>query len=154
MKMQQERRHNPYPWTWEIPAAITAAMFMIMALATHLGRAIANLAAGGGWQLTGRPELFTSLPRLMSGDAIAGLPNAPAAHASSGQLWFWIAATELAVLVAIALILRTGLRMWGPGRIRGMATPSDAERLLGLARLRRNAAMIRPDLYATKKEAP
>lgn len=145
--MQQERRTNPYPWTWEIPTAISGAVLLVMALAVHVARAIANLGAGAGWQLTPRPALFSSLPGLLSGDATAGLSAASPAHASSGQLWFWIVATELILLVAIVLILRSGLRKWGPGHIRGMASPGEVDQLLGLARLRRNAAMIRPDLY-------
>jgi len=38
-------------------------------------------------------------------------------------------------------------RRWGPGRMKGMASPGEAEQVLGLTRLRRNAPLIRPDLY-------
>ena len=145
--MQHARRTNPYPWTWEIPTAIIAAVLLVMALASHLARAVANLLAGGGWQLTPRSELFSSLPRLVSGDARAGLPETSIVHASSGQLWFWIAAAEVAALVVVAMVLRWGLTLWGPGRIQGMASPGEADQLLGVGRLRRNASMIRPDLY-------
>ena len=146
--MQHARRTNPYPWTWEIPTAIIAAILLVMALSIHLARAIANLVTGGDWQLTPRSELFSSLPKLVSGDARAGLPETSIAHASSGQLWFWIAATEVVALVVVAIVLRWGLTQWGPGRIQGMASPAEADQLLGVGRLRRNATMIRPDLYA------
>ena len=95
--MQHARRTNPYPWTWEIPAAIIAVVLLVMGIALHLARAIANLFAGVGWQLTPRPALFSSLLGLIGGDAGAGLPDAPTGYASSGALWFWIAATELVV---------------------------------------------------------
>lgn len=145
--MQHARRTNPYPWTWEIPTAIIAAVLLIMVLAIHVARAIANLLTGGGWQLTPRAELFSSLPRLITGDAHAGLLETSGSVASSGQLWFWIVATEAAAMVMIAMVLRWGLARWGPDRIRGMASPAEADHLLSVARLRHSAAMIRPDLY-------
>src|SRR5689334_2720487 len=115
MKMQQARRTNPYPWTWEIPAAIVGLVLLLLAFALHLARAIANLLSGAGWQLTPRPALFSSLLRMIAGDAGAGLPDTPTGHASSGALWFWIATTELLVLAAVVLVLRWGLAQWGPG---------------------------------------
>lgn len=148
--MQHARRTNPYPWTWEIPATIISLVLLILGIAVHLARAIANLFAGAGWHLTPRPALFSSLPRLIGGDAGAGLADMPTGYASSGALWFWIATTELVVLVLVVLVLRWGLAQWGPGRIQGMASPAEAEQLLGLSRLRRNAPIIRPDLYAKK----
>ena len=36
---------------------------------------------------------------------------------------------------------------WGPGRMRGMATAAEAEKLLGVTRLRKVAGILRPDLY-------
>jgi len=147
MKLQQARRTNPYPWTWEIPAAIAAGALLVMALALHVARAIANVFAGGSFSFPARAGLFSSLGDLLSGDATAGLPVPLGAHAGSGELWFWIVVTELAVLTFLGLVLRWGMRQWGPGRIQGMASPSEADQLLGISRLRRNAAVIRPDLY-------
>jgi len=147
MKLQQARRTNPYPWTWEIPAAIAAGALLVMALALHAARALANVFAGGTFSFPARAGLFSSLGDLLSGDATAELPDPAGAHASSGQLWFWIVVTELAVLIFLGLVLRWGMRQWGPGRIQGMASPSEADQLLGISRLRRNAAIIRPDLY-------
>ncbi|GAA3524748.1 hypothetical protein GCM10022234_21930 [Aeromicrobium panaciterrae] len=147
MKLQQARRTNPYPWTWEIPAAITAGALLVMALALHVARAIANVFAGGTFSFPARAALFSSLGDLLNGDATAGLPEYQAGHASSRELWFWIVVTELAVFTILGLILRWGMRQWGPGRIQGMASPSEADQLLGISRLRRNAAIIRPDLY-------
>ena len=150
MKLQQARRTNPYPWTWEIPVAVIISVLLVMAVALHAARTIANAVVGGGWQFTPRSELFSSLPGLVTGDATSGLATTPDAYATAHQLWFWIALTELVVLVVIALVMRTVLRQYGPGRIQGMASPGEADRLLGTARLRRNAAMIRPDLYTKK----
>ena len=150
MKLQQARRTNPYPWSWEIPVAVIVTVLLAMVVALHAARAVANAIVGGGWQFTPRSALFSSLPGLVTGDATAGLTTVHEVHATANELWAWIALTELVVLVAIAFVLRSVLRQWGPGGIQGMASPSEADHLLGISRLRRNAVMIRPDLYAKK----
>lgn len=150
MNLQQDRRANPYPWTWEIPTAVALMVVLVMTLAVHAARAIANAVAGAGWQLTVREELFTSLPGLLGGDAGAGLFGPSSRYASAGALWVWIVLTEVVVLVVVVLVLRWGLAQWGPGRVQGMATATESEQLLGISRLRRNAAIIRPDLHSKK----
>lgn len=153
MQLQRARRTNPYPWTWELPAAGIVAVLLVMVIAVHAARAVANAVAGGGWQFTPRAALFHALPGLVSGDATAGLATTPPAYASAPQLWVWTGLAEAVVLMALLALLRWVLRRWGPGRIHGMASPGDADQLLGLTRLRRNAAVIRPDLYG-KRKAP
>jgi len=150
MNIQQERRTNPYPWTWEIPTAVALMVVLVMTLALHAARAIANVLAGAGWRFPAREELFTSLPGLLGGDAGAGLVGPSGRYVSSGALWVWIVLTEVVVLVIVALVVRWGLAQWGPGRVQGMATAAESEQLLGISRLRRNAAIIRPDLHSKK----
>ena len=62
-----------------------------------------------------------------------------------------IAAVGTAVAIpGLGLIvagIRAGLRLWGSGRVQGVATREEAERLLGRSRLCRHAAIVRPDLY-------
>jgi hypothetical protein len=50
---QQSRRHDPYPWTWEIPLSIVLVILMVLVCGVHLGRGIAN----GGWGRLGVPEM-------------------------------------------------------------------------------------------------
>ncbi len=52
---QQSRRHDPYPWTWEIPLAVAVVILMVLVCGVHLGRGIANVLAGAGW--AGRPRV-------------------------------------------------------------------------------------------------
>ena len=62
--------------------------------------------------------------------------------------------TSVGAMLAPPLVvwaIAYALGRWGPSRVLGMATPADAEDLLGLTRLRRNAAIIRPDLHAPKR---
>ena len=144
---QRSRRHDPYPWTWEIPTCVVVAITLVMVSGVHLGRAIANVVAGADWVVPERADLFRSLPAVLQGDAGAGIHGLDRSIASSTALWTYIAATELILLIACAVLLKMVLDRWGPARMRGMASPAEAERLLGVRRLRRVRAVIRPDLY-------
>ncbi|WP_157720502.1 hypothetical protein [Friedmanniella luteola] len=127
------------------------AVLLIAALAAHLGRAVANRIAGAGWAFPDRADLFTSLPGLLTGDAAAGLPATTAPLATADTVLTLIVVVELMVLTAVSVVLKVGLGRWGPGRMRGMASRSEAKQLLGRTRLRRNAPIIRPDLYPTRR---
>jgi hypothetical protein len=130
----------------------------------QLGRSTANLVAGAGWTWpttsTGTGTVvsspvgtafWTSLPGILGGNSGAGLaPSTPTGLAGQGLLRGSITVTELTLLDLTAwagtyLYLRRG-----PGRMRGMATVSEAEKLLGVTRLRRVAPIVRPDLYETR----
>jgi hypothetical protein len=144
---QQVRRRDPYRWTWELPVGLLVAFVLVAPLAAHLGRAVANRLAGARWVFPPRVDLFTSLPGLLAGDAAAGLHEHGGPLAGSTALLAWLAVTELLLLAAVLAGLKVGLDRWGPGRMRGMASRQEAEQLLGRSRLRRNAPIIRPDLY-------
>jgi hypothetical protein len=168
--MQRERRRDPYPWTWE-PAALAAALVGLgFVLAAQVGRSAANLLAGAGWTwpdthtvgagtgtTTGTglavpsplgAAFWRSLPAVLGGDAGAGLPApVPADLAGPGLVRLSVTVTEVAILAALASLTIAVYLRWGPGRLRGMATPAEAERLLGLTRIRKVAAVVRPDLY-------
>lgn len=162
--MQRERRRDPYPWTWEIPVAVALAGGFVIVAALQLGRAAANLVAGAGWTWpdgTTSPNqgpltspigtaFWTSLPGVVAGDASAGLPQH---EASNGRLAGpaltrgCLIAAELIVVVALRWLTILVLQRWGTGRMRGMATAAEAERMLGVRRLRQVADIVRPDLY-------
>ena len=144
---QRSRRHDPYPWTWEIPLVTVLAILVLIIFGAHLGRAIANLVAGSDWRFPNRVDLFSSLPAVLRGDAAAGLIDLDGPVASPSTLLMCVVATELILLAVTVLLLKWGLDRWGPGRMRGVATAGEAERLLGVTRLRRNRRIVRPDLY-------
>lgn len=150
--MQRSRRSNPYPFTWEIPLAAAVTVLLVLACGVHLGRAIANLVAGAGWALPARVDLFTTLPGVLAGDAASGVTGLAGPGAAPALLWACIAATELALILVMAAAAKAGLDRWGPGRLKGMAAPVEAERLLGRTRLRKARAVIRPDLYGTNRK--
>lgn len=160
--MQRERRRDPYPWTWEIPLVVTLASGFAVVIGLQLGRSLANLVAGAGWtwpdpnagQFTSPigAAFWTSLPGVVSGDAGAGLSestlDADADQlAGPGLLWACLGITEVLLIAAMSWAAIYVLQRWGPGRMRGMATATEAERLLGVTRLRKVAGIVRPDLH-------
>ena len=144
--LQADRRHDPYPYTWEPPVAILTGGLLLAALGTHLARALANWTAGGGWTWPAGRTLYTSLPTVLAGNPTAGITST-APTANTPALYGWLIATQLILLASYAAGLLWAARRWGPGRMKGMASPGEAEQVLGLTRLRRNAPLIRPDLY-------
>jgi len=65
--------------------------------------------------------------------------------------------TEVALLSATIWVGVWAYQRWGPGRMRGMATAAEAEKILGVTRLRKVAGIVRPDLYgkhATPRRHP
>lgn len=147
--MQQSRRRDPYPFTWEIPAAAAAGVLILAVIGVHVGRGLAVLL-GGGWAWPGSEQLLVSIPAVLGGDAGAGLPPAAGADAtdvSVGVLLGCVGVAEVGILLLCVAAVVEGLRRWGPNRLRGMATRAQAERLLGISRLRKDRAVVRPDLY-------
>ena len=148
---QRSRRQDPYPWTWEMPLAIVVAILILVVLGVHVGRAVANVLAGCDWRFPSRVNLFRSLPAVLRGDAGAGLVDLHGPGASPSSLLVCVGATELILLAATVVLIKFGLARWGPGRMRGVATSGEAERLLGVARLRRCRKVVRPDLYGKRR---
>ncbi|NMM25668.1 MAG: conjugal transfer protein [Phycicoccus sp.] len=152
--MQRSQRGDPYPFTWEIPAAIIASVLLVLVLGVHIGRAAANLLAGAGWGWPAQAELFRSLPGVLGGDGGAGLPGTYHEGAGRSALWTWIGVTELLLAGLLASALMIGLDRWGPQRVQGMATRAEAEQMLGRTRLRKASAVVRPDLYGKQRSRP
>lgn len=162
--MQRDRRRDPYPWTWEIPTAIAAVFALAAVTGVQLGRGLANLAAGAGWtwpaadsgMSTPSPigaAFWTSLPGVLAGRAEAGLARpVPDQLAGPGLLCACIAATEVVLAGGLTWLIVYAWQRWGPGRLRGMASTSEAEKLLGVTRLRKVAPLVRPDLYGKQPQ--
>lgn len=159
--MQRERRRDPYPWSWEIPVAVILAALFVIVIGIQFGRSVANLLAGAGWTWpaadgganTGAfpspigAAFWTSLPSVLAGHSDAGLPSPiPSGMAGHGLVWASLALTEAALLTATTWVGLYAYQRWGPGRMRGMATAAEAERLLGITRLCKVAGIVRPDL--------
>ncbi len=151
--MRRNEHRDPYPLTWELPAAAVALLLVTLVGGAHLGRAAANVLAGRGLAFPGQADVLRSVPRLLSGDADAGLSGLAGQQPSRTVLLAVIAVVELLLLVGCGWLVKAGVQQWGPGRARGMASASEAERLLGRRRLRRVAAVVRPDLYGPRQNS-
>lgn len=148
--MQQSRRSNPYPFTWEIPLAVFLAVVLLLFLGVHVGRAVANFWAGSGLTVPPSQDLVTSWLSVLRGDAGAGLVPRPDHVAGPGALRFWIILSETFIIAGLLWLARAAWIRWGPGGVRGVATSSEVEEVVGRARLQKQAHVIRPDLYAKK----
>lgn len=142
-----ERRREVYPWSSEIAVGVVLGMVLMLTVGVHLGRGVACLLGGAGWAFPSVADLFTSLPGVLAGDPAAGIDEPPRRLPTRRLLAISVAATELLVVAVAAAAARLTWRRWGAGRLPGAATQVEVARLLGVRRLRRSAAVIRPDLY-------
>ena len=136
--MQRARRHNPYPLTWEIPLGIACAILLTLAVGVHLGDALAHLAAGQPWAWPQPRDVFGSIPAVLAAE--------PASAAVDPRVW--IVTVELLLTGSLGWAAYSTWQRWGPSRLKGMATNEQAEQVLGVRRLRKVAAIVRPDLHA------
>jgi hypothetical protein len=143
--LQSDRRRDPYPFTWEIPVGILTGWLLLAGLGIQLARTLANWTAGAGWIWPTGKALYSSLPAVLAGNPQTGLILHPAT-ASRAALYGWIITIQLLLAVATILAAFWMYRRWGAGRMKGMASGAEAEAVLGVTRLRRNSAVIRPDL--------
>jgi len=150
--MQRDRVEDQYPWTWEIPLAVVCAVLVVGVVVCQVGRSLANWFAGAGWLWPPLDKLGTSIPALLAGDAAAGLSGVQHA-ASAAALWGWLSFVGLLTVSASTLACVWSWRQWGPGRMRGVATVTEAHELLGEDRLWKVRHVVRPDLYPAGRKA-
>ena len=150
--MQRERVEDHYPWTWEIPMAVMCGVLVVGVGVCQLSRSVANWFAGAGWLWPAPDKLVTSTPALLAGDTAAGLSGVQHA-ASAAALWGWLSLGGLLTVTACTLACVWAWRRWGPGRMRGMATVTEAHELLGKDRLWKVRHVVRPDLYPAGRKA-
>lgn len=143
--MDDQQHKDGYPWTWEPAAAVALGLATIAVLSLQLGRTAALLVTGSGTWWPAPEQLITSTWGITQGHLDAGLPNV--IHDATAPPWL---AWTLAAVFALALSTAGGWLLWrlrGHGAMKGMATTDQANQLLGVARLRKNRRIIRPDLY-------
>ncbi|SHN52601.1 type IV secretion system protein VirD4 [Geodermatophilus obscurus] len=134
------------PATWEIPAAAVLVWLTAGALLLPAGRAIAALLTGGGWVWpSGLSALVAAVGGLLTGDAAAGLD-----HMQSAALPGTGAVYAAVITVLVLFLIGSGGAAWAVHRFlgggAGMATRGQVAEVLGSARLRQAAPIIRPDL--------
>ena len=139
--MQRERRQNPYPWTWEIPAGVACAVLLVLAIGVHLGNGLAHLTRGQGWTWPAQSQLFASIPTVLN--------SAPTTSRVGAQAW--VITVELLLIGGLGWGTVASWQRWGPSRLKGVATRDQAEQVLGSTRLRKVAPIVRPDLHPVRR---
>ena len=110
----------------------------------HLGDALAHLTAGQPWAWPQSRDVLSSIPAVLAAE--------PASAAVNPRVW--IVTVELLLTGSLGWAAFSTWQRWGPSRLKGMATGDQAEQVLGVRRLRKVAAIVRPDLHGrTPKEA-
>jgi len=132
----------------EVAAVVLTGVLLLLASAALTGLALASALFGGDWVWpAGSDTAGQVLAGLLTGEPGRGLPAQLQAQVpGSVAVYSSVVAAELVMLAAAALLWR----YHRPGDARGgMATRSEAQRVLGRSRLRQARTIIRPDLYGT-----
>lgn len=145
-----DRRRDAVSWSAEIVALAVMVTVLLLIFGILLGRSAAYLLAGAGWTFPERAALFTGLPGILAGDPAAGLDQPPTLTPARWLLASSVVAAELVLVSLEAVVGRFCWLRWGSGRLPGTATRAEVAPLLGIARLRRSARVIRPDLYSRR----
>ena len=146
-RMQVDRRKESIPWTWE-PFVGALALYVFVALvAAQTARGMAYLLAGDGFRWPKAEAQVSSTFAVFAGHSATGLLGTSVPVLGSTWLYVCLAIVEFLALSAVTWVGVAMFLRWGPARVLGMATRADAQKLLGLARLRSHSAVIRPDLH-------
>lgn len=152
MSMERSRRDrfatNTVPLTWEIPVAvILAGLFVVVITPLVVQGLVVRFAAGEfAWPTR---HLLDAYGGLIHGHFGAGLRRGLADELpANAVLWLLTLLGEVLVLGA-ALVGGLWMRdLTDTNSHHGLATATQAAEALGLPRLGKSAALIRPDLYA------
>lgn len=158
MSMERSRRDRfstpAPPVTWEIPAAVIGAGLFLIVIMPLVVQGIVGWATSGqfAWPTS---HLLDAYGGLVHGHFGAGLRHDVAAGLPpDAVMWVLATAGEVLVLGAAVVIGRWMRDLTGTDSHHGLATATQAAEALGLPRLRKSAAVIRPDLHAPAPRRP
>jgi hypothetical protein len=140
----------PQPYGWELAAGGALCWVLVAVILVPAGQGAAAFLTGAGWCWPTQAGLFPAIGGLFSGHPGRGLtPTAAARLPAAWAVYGVIGGADLGWLVL------SGVGVWVWQRefadTRGWASRRDAADALGLDRLHRRRAEIRPDLYPAKK---
>lgn len=145
-RMQVDRRKDTIPWTWEPFAAALIIYIFVALVAAQVARGIAYLFAGHGFRWPTAQTQVSSAVQVLAGHSAAGLPGSAGPDVPGSLLYACLITVEVIALIVLTWAAVAASLRWGPARMLGMATRTEAQKLLGRARLHRQAKVIRPDL--------
>jgi hypothetical protein len=151
------RRRDPQPVgrPGELALLAVAAGLVFIVGAALVGLGAASLLFGGGWVWpAGGRILNHTMGGMLTGHPGRGLPPHLAARVPNPfVVYAVVAVAELLLIVAGILVARRLASYLRPADARaGMASRAEAAAALGVGQLRRARAIIRPDLYGTRRD--
>lgn len=151
MSMERSRRArftNVAPTAGEFTVAVLLAGAFFFLLTPLVVQALVGWASSGTLALP-NGHLLEAYGGLLRGRFGGGLADGVAdALPSDAVMWGLTLLGEVLVLGAAVVVGMWMRDLTGTGSRHGLATPTQAAEALGLPRLRKSAAVIRPDLYA------
>jgi hypothetical protein len=155
MSMERSRRArftNVAPTAGEFTVAVLLAGVFFFLLTPLVVQAIVGWATGGVFVLP-NGHLLEAYGGLLHGHFGVGLPDGVAdSLPSDAVMWVLTLVGEVLVMGAAVVVGMWMRDLTGTSSRHGLATPAQAAEALGLPRLRKSAAVIRPDLYAARAE--
>jgi hypothetical protein len=155
MTVPYNRRRDPVGYTrgWEVAVAAIGGFVFVAGLAALLGLAVAAALFGCGWVWPhGMNTIGAALGGLLSGRPGRGLAAMTAGRVPGpAAVYPCIALAELLLLATLAWC---GVLVVRRFRNDGMATRWEAKQALGMGQLRAVKAIIRPDLYRSRRDLP
>jgi hypothetical protein len=151
----RRRDSQPVGRPGELALLGLAGGLMLIVGAALVGLGAASFLFGGGWVWPpGGSMLNHTLGGMVTGHPGRGLPPRLAARVPSPGVVYAVVATAEVLLLATGILVARRLASYPrPGDARaGMASRADAAAALGVRQLRRARAIIRPDLYGTKRD--
>lgn len=150
MPAYRPRDPQPVSRPGELALAALGGVLVVLMLAALTGLGAAAAVFGGGWVWPpDTASMIATAGGLLSGHPGDGLPAAAAASVPGPAAVY--SGVAIAEIVTVVLGVTVGVVIASyaqPGDTRrGMATRTEAARVLGVRRLRTSRRIIRPDLY-------
>ena len=146
------RRRDPQPLThgWELPLLVLIVAMAGFGTAALVGQATAVALTGRGWVWpSGEGAAPRAVAGLLTGRPGVGLPAAEAGRLPAGWLVYLGVGIAEVLMVALTAGVALFARRWflpnDPRR--GLASRAQAAEVLGVRRLGRERAVLRPDLF-------
>lgn len=151
MSMERSRRArftNVAPSAGEFAVAVLLAGLFFLIVTPLAVQGVVAGATSGDFALP-NGHLLDAYGGLLHGHFGAGLPRGVAdVLPSDAVMWVLTLLGEVLVLGAVVVVGMWMRELTGTSSRHGLATPTQAAEALGVPRLRKSAAVVRPDLYA------
>ena len=152
MSMERSRRDrftNTAPSAGEVAIAFVLAGIFVFVITPLVVQGIVGWATSGHYAWPNK-HVLDAYGGLLRGHFGSGLAPAVADALPTDAVMWVLALVGEVVAIGATVVVATWMRdLTGASSRHGLATATQAAEALGLPRLRKSAAVIRPDLYAS-----